>query len=80
MNNLNLTPLEVENLDVFFNPCDARKDLHTYLAYISSREIKRSHRGNNLPKSDLQRLAKLMTDPEAVDDSKKPARRPGLAY
>jgi hypothetical protein len=80
MNNLKLTPLEVENLDVFVNPCDVRKDLHTYLDYIRSREVKRSHRSNNLPKSDLQRLAKLMTDPEAVDDLKEAGEAPWVEY
>jgi hypothetical protein len=80
MSAIELTPIEVENLDVFVNPCDVRKDLHTYLDYIRSREVKRSHRSNNLPKSDLQRLAKLMTDPEAVDDLKASGEAPWVEY
>lgn len=80
MNTPTLTPLEVENLDIFVNPCDVRKDLHTYVDYIRSREVKRSHRSNALPKSDLQRLAKLMTDPEAVADLKEAGEATWVEY
>ncbi|MEW5961430.1 MAG: hypothetical protein AB1801_27240, partial [Chloroflexota bacterium] len=80
MSDIELTPIEVENLNVFVNPCDVRKDLHTYLDYIRSREVKRSHRSNDLPKSDLQRLAKLMTDPEAVDGLKESGEAPWVEY
>lgn len=80
MSDLNLTPLTVDNLDVFVTLCDVRKDLHTYVDYIRSRQVKRAHRSNELPKSDLQRLAKLMTDPEAVDDLKEAGEAPWIEF
>ena len=64
-----LTTVTTDNLDVFVNPHDMRKDLHTFIDYICRREVKRAHRDNSLPKSDLQRLAKLMTGPAAEAES-----------
>jgi hypothetical protein len=57
-----LITVTTDNLDVFVNPHDMRKDLHTFIDYICRREVKRAHRDNSLSKSDLQRLAKLMPD------------------
>lgn len=65
---MELTPIDVTGLDVFSNPCDLRRDLHIFVRYVQEREVKRSYRGNNLSKSDFLRLAKMMSDPEAVDE------------
>ena len=56
----------VAGLDVWPNPCDPRRDLHVFVRYVQEREVKRSHRGNDLGKADSLRLAKLMTDSGAV--------------
>ena len=61
-----LTSIDVTDLDIFGNPCDLRRDLHVFVRYVQEREIKRLHRDNNLSKSDSLRLAKMMSDPEAV--------------
>ncbi len=61
-----LATIDVSNLDVFSNLCDLRRDIHAFVHYIQGREVKRLHRSNNLNKSDSMRLAKLMSDPEAV--------------
>jgi hypothetical protein len=61
-----LTPTDVAGLDVLPNPCDPRRDLHVFVRYVQEREVKRSHRSNALGKADALRLAKLMSDPEAV--------------
>ncbi|MEM7125030.1 MAG: hypothetical protein AAF702_01810 [Chloroflexota bacterium] len=57
--------ISVSNLNVFDNTFDLRRDLHLFMDYVSSREIKRTHRSNQLPKADTKRLAKLM-DVESV--------------
>ena len=67
----NLTPIDVSGLRVVINPCDLRRDLHVFIEYIRERDVKRSHRGNNLSKADAHRLAKLMSDPEAATDVKE---------
>lgn len=36
-------------------------DLHTYMQYINTREIKRAYRTNDLPKADIKRLLGLMS-------------------
>jgi len=58
----------VENLDVFVNSCDLRRDLHTFSRYVSYNEIKRAHRDNSLPKAHLKRIAKMMSDSSLVKD------------
>ena len=63
-----LTPVDVTDLDVFSNPCDLRRDLHVFVRYVQERSVKRLHRSNYLSKSDSLRLAKAMSDPLAVDD------------
>lgn len=68
MSKIDLTAKSVENLDVFANPCDPRRDLHVFMDYVADRRIKRLHRDNRLAKTDATRLAKLMTDPRAVDE------------
>src|SRR5262249_22969673 len=58
--------IDVASLDVVTASPDLRRDLHVFVDYVRTREIKRSHRGNALSKSDAKRLAKLMSDPEAA--------------
>lgn len=66
-----LSERDVKDLDVFVNPLDVRKDLHIFMEYVRSREVKRSYRGNGLPKSDAKRLAKLMSDSKALEEIKE---------
>jgi len=66
-----LTPIDVSDLDVSSNPCDPRRDLHVFVCYVQEREVKRAHRTNMLSKSDSLRLAKLMTAPGAVEGVKE---------
>jgi hypothetical protein len=47
---------------------DLRRDLHVFVDYVSTREVKRSHRGNALSKVDTKRLAKLMSDPNVASE------------
>jgi len=63
-----LTPTSVEDLEVFVNPCDLRRDLHVFVDYLQNHSVKRLHRSNNLSKGDATRLAKLMTDPDALEE------------
>ena len=66
-----LTTIDVTDLDTFSNPCDLRRDMHVFVRYIQEREVKRLHRDNNLAKSDYKRLAKIVSDPEAVNNVKE---------
>lgn len=59
-----LAHADVGSLTVFENPRDLRRDLHVFLEYVGSHSIKRSVRGNNLPRADVARLSKLLNDPE----------------
>lgn len=68
MGKIDLATENVENLDLFANPYDPRRDLHLFMNYAADRRIKRLHRDNCLPKTDATRLAKLMTNPGAVDE------------
>ena len=72
MSEMNLKQIDVNGLKVFSNHCNLRKDLHLFMDYIENRSVKRSTRGNILPKMDARRLAKLISDPlasEEVEDS-----------
>ncbi len=60
---MKLDPIPVAGMDLVSNPSDVRRDLHTFVQYARSCEIKRSHRGNAIPLSHRQRLAKLISDP-----------------
>ncbi len=53
-----LTLLEPKNLTIFSNERDILRDLFTYLDYVSERSVKRMTRTNEIPRADLQRLAK----------------------
>jgi hypothetical protein len=53
-------------LDVVTHLLDLRRDLHVFVDYVQTREVKRSHRENALSKADAKRLAKLLTDPDAL--------------
>jgi hypothetical protein len=65
---VNLELIDVASLDVVTELPDLRRDLHVFVDYVRTREVKRSHRGNALSKSDAKRLAKLLSDPDAVEE------------
>ena len=60
---LSLEEINVTDLEVFANPADIRFDLHTFVEYAWSHEIKRGHRDNRVPAGHQQRLAKLLSHP-----------------
>lgn len=62
---------DVSKLDVWGNPCNLRRDLHLFVDYVRSREVKRATRGNQLGKTDARRLAKLMSDEQAAEEIEK---------
>lgn len=61
------TPIDVSELNVVINPHRLRRDLHVFMDYIQSKDVKRAHRSNALSKADAKRLAKLMNAPDAVE-------------
>src|SRR3954451_13932708 len=63
---VNLESIDAAPLDVATGLPDLRRDLHVFVDFVRHREVKRSHRGNALSKTDAKRLAKLMSDPDAV--------------
>ncbi|MGO9468015.1 MAG: hypothetical protein ACLQVF_28105 [Isosphaeraceae bacterium] len=63
---MNLESIDVASLDVATALPDLRRDLHVFVDFVRAREVKRSHRGNALSKVDAKRLAKLLSDPDAV--------------
>jgi len=68
MSEMNLKQIDVNGLKVFANHCDLRKDLHLFMDYVGNRDVKRSTRGNGLPKMDARRLARLISDPLAPEE------------
>jgi hypothetical protein len=63
---MQVEPIDVARLDVATDLPDLRRDLHVFVDYVRSREVKRSHRGNALSKADAKRIARLLSDPNAV--------------
>ncbi len=66
---MKLDPVDVSRLEVVTRTVDVRRDIHVFVDYVRSRDVKRSHRGNLLSKADAKRLAKLMSDPQAVEEA-----------
>lgn len=67
----NLTEANVTELEIVTNTFNLRKDLHIFVEYMQQREVKRAYRTNFLPKTDSKRLAKLMSDPNALGQIKR---------
>lgn len=65
---MKLQEIDISALDKVSNPYDLRKDLHVYVDYMYSREVKRTTRDNRLPKTEAKRMAKLLSDPGAVQE------------
>lgn len=65
---ITLPPADVSRLTVVQSPRDLRRDLHLFLDYVRGRSIKRSVRGNSLPRADAARLGKLLNDPEPAEE------------
>ncbi len=60
-----LEAIPVTGLEVVSNPRDLRRDLHVFIRYVRDREIKRTHRENQLPRTDALRLAAMAGDAAA---------------
>ena len=71
MSKVTLTRVEhLQDLDIVTNSRDPRKDLHVYIDYITSREVKRRYRDNYLNKADINRLAKMFGDEGILQEVK----------
>ena len=68
MNKIKLEKADPKNLTTVINPNDVRKDLHAFACYCRDYEIKRAHRDNSLPKVHLTRLAKMMSNPQLIQE------------
>lgn len=56
----NLPEFNPDGLQIVANQDDIRRDMHIFLQYVSSREVKRTHRNNEIPKADLSRIGKMI--------------------
>lgn len=65
---IELDTIDVKNYETISNSFDLRKDMHVFTDYIRQRSVKRSVRGNKIPKTDARRIAKLMSDPAALEE------------
>ena len=70
MNKIELEKTDPKNLTTVINSYDVRKDLHVFACYCRDYEIKRGHRDNSLPKVHLTRLAKMMGNPQLIEEVK----------
>ena len=80
MENLIIAPIDVTSLEIYTNPHDALHDLHQYVRYMSSREVKRMTRSNEIPKVDIKRLVKCMGNPAEVMATLDEFNRPVWVY
>lgn len=66
---MELQTLDPKPLRIFSNDRDLLRDLFTYLHYIRVHSVKRMTRTNEIPRGDLNHLAKLLDiDPPEKDD------------
>jgi len=66
---MKLQHLDPKSLHIFSNDRDVLRDLFTYLDYVGERSVKRMTRSNEIPRADMQRLAKLLNvAPPEKDD------------
>ena len=65
---MKLTTYDVKGLVLNGEAPNLRRDLHTFVAYVRERMIKRAVRSNQLPKGDVKRIAKLMSWGEAIEE------------
>ena len=72
--------LSVDDLEGVVNPCDVRRDLHTFVTYFGDHGVTRTYRENLLPKNHALRLAKRLTDPEAAEEIKAGGQSEWLDY
>lgn len=80
MTEMEFASIDVDGLEVFVNRCDLRRDLHIFCDYVERKDIKRSHRTNYFPKTDALKLAKLMSDPDAINDIRESGYSQWLDY
>ena len=59
-----LKKINISELNAISLPCKLHHDLHVYMDYLATHEVKRAHRTNYLPKTDTKRLLKLMAYPD----------------
>jgi len=67
----NLDVINVKELEVIINHLNTRQDVHFFTQYVQERRVKRAYRSNQLVKSDYNRLAKLISDPNAREEIKR---------
>ncbi len=77
---MKLKTVNVDKLKIVANPCNIHKDLFEFLDYIKWRDVKRAHRTNQIPKATALRLAKMMSDPDAVEAVKMDGCSPWLDF
>ncbi len=70
----------VKDLDVISNSRELRRDVHVFVDYIREREVKRTYRSNELPKADIKRLAKLINDPETLEEVQSIGTSPWIDF
>ena len=80
MKNIQLKPISVSKLEIYTNPHDTLHDLHIYVQYMAGREVKRMTRTNEIPKADIKRLIKQMTNPAGLLETINEFRGPGWLY
>lgn len=59
---------KLDQIDLSPEDFNIRRDLMAFVHYAWERDIKRSHRENLIPKSDLKRLIKILQPPEILRD------------
>ena len=80
MSSLQLKPCSVSDLEVCANPHDALHDLHIYVQYMAEHDVRRMTRTNYIPKADVKRMVKKMTNATELADIVKEYGDSGWVY
>jgi hypothetical protein len=60
--------VDVNSYQIRYRDFDIRRDIHSFVNYVSSREVKRKTHGNDLAKSDVKRLSKVLSYNHIMDE------------
>ncbi len=70
MIDIKLEKNEINNLDIVSCQYNLRKDFINFIEYCDDYDVKRTHRDNNIPKTDLRRIAKLFAYKDIIEEVK----------
>lgn len=75
-----LETIDIKPFEIVSNPYDIHRDLHVFARYMRENSVKRFVRSNNIPKADIERIAKMLSVPAEQDQIEKSKTLPWLDF